>query len=149
MNKKRSSILLIVTLGIWGILLYRIIRYYQAEDVFVVEIGDRITAVQDTIPTDTLLLNYPDPFSDEAVNRSDEPDLFVPDMASPPSLVYLGMVNNRTMKKSFACIRIGNNQLIVKKNEIVNGIRIVAIYRDSLAVDFNSHFFTFSQNVGK
>lgn len=151
MNRKKSIILISVNAVVWGFLLYRIVWFKQKDDSYDAIKTVNIQPANNSVDSDSLILNYADPFLAGFPNDEEtwEEDQIFSAPVSPPSLVFLGMVKNHGRKMSFASLKLGDKHFIVKKNDVFEGITIKSIFSDSIVVSYSGTSFRYFLNNRK
>lgn len=150
-NKTLTYILVVVVVGIWGIILYRIFDAVKSGDdsVAPAAIKQEKEAYNDfSIPKDTtkLMLNYRDPFGitkqkdtvAKAINLA-----HVAKVASPlkPAInwsfiTYSGFIRNPASKKLIALVNINGQNLTLVEGETKNRVKLLRNLRDSIKISY-------------
>ena len=154
-NKKLLLILIPCTLLLWGMILYKIFS--------VVSPGDEMGASPNLLPsanineallTDTFSINpnYRDPFLGKtaktiSTNSEENPSpkketnhttVSTPVITNPfPSIVYGGLIKNKQSNKQLILVQINGQGTMMKLGDVVNGVELTKVFRDSIEVKFN------------
>jgi hypothetical protein len=150
-NKKMLYVLIPAVLLVWGMIIYKIVSPVSG--------GDNITGLQNNqfalsstteILNDTFSINpnYRDPFlgkttkkSNPSENKESNADIdpIKKNTATStkwPSLIYGGMIKNQKSNKQLVLIQINGQSSSIKLGEVINGIELIKIFRDSIEVRF-------------
>lgn len=147
-TKSTTFILIIVVIGVWGYVIYKVFQAIQADDTIGITNKKR-TIVQEELSyyslkiQDSLNLNFRDPiyYKDESkqkVQPSNEKsesnyvqDNYIPPIMEPEiNILYLGFIENEKSKKKTAIVQIDGNQYMLSLHEGINGIKLLDIKRD-------------------
>jgi len=149
MPKKRlNTILIIAVTLIWGVLLFRFISPYfkQTDTVITADVLAKKTIIV-TKKKDTVNLHFPqrDPFlgvtttvpkkknpTTNVVRKKTTVSTLKP--VTWPKIEYLGFVKSKASTRRLGLIRINGVLHRVNKNEVVEGLKIVQIDKDSILV---------------
>jgi hypothetical protein len=130
-NKNLLYILILGTLLIWGVILYKIMNVIGSEkdelnsEKNYIAMVDKNESLPDTF---TILANYTDPVV----------ELQKPIVITPwPAIVYLGVIKNQKSNKQFVMVQINNQSNAMKLGEIIEGVTLLKVYKDSVEVKFN------------
>ena len=151
MKKKRINIvLIIVVVGLWGTLIYKYFRPHLAGQVVSQSIeyqnnNEVRIATKDTF--ELRRLDF-DPFFNKVVNKS---VVFTSNAAVSyppkkpvvknlnkvfPTVSYFGYIKSTKRAKEMILIKINQQLKRVRLNQIIDGLIIKSIYRDSIEVVF-------------
>ena len=136
-NKKLIPVLLVVAVGVWGLIIYRVAVYSG---------GGRVNAITNE-ESDTLLLNYRDPFLGTVPRGVKQPSprvrakATVEEPDSPPGFQFAGRI--RKGKRDFWLMKSGDNtRLVSVKEKNVDGYRVEGVYRDSVCLRNGRRVYT-------
>lgn len=155
MNKK-LIILIVLVLGVWGAIGYRVYVALNVDEVPVVMRKRKVTT--DTIaPTRyTLLLSYPDPFLKKAhevkqkvtprpstINKKQTIETPLQSAADTyidwNKVEYLGAMRNARTGVWIATIKIAEKEYLVREQEQVDLFSVTYIRADSIGVKYNKN----------
>lgn len=131
-NKKLIPVLLVVAVGVWGLIIYRVAVYSGGGRVMT-KMAEKRHAITNE-ESDTLFLNYRDPFLGTVPRGVEEPD-------SPPGFQFAGRI--RKGKRDFWLMKSGDNtRLVSVKEKNVDGYRVEGVYRDSVCLRKGRRVYT-------
>jgi hypothetical protein len=151
--------LIIAATGIWGLIIYRVIRATHSEGSASIDISPvsvhRIPEV--SVDTFTLYNDYPDPFvpANEEVDTVTEIRAADIKVANPPSdlttqsdanvsniIKFRGVVTNPQKKIKIAIVSINNKEFVVHERDNVEGVFIRKIKLEKLEINYKNKDFT-------
>jgi hypothetical protein len=152
LKKKINIILLIVVLGVWGAILYKIANGYflKSENILATNSSTHLSRIK-IIQKDTFELIKPkrDPFLDKENLEKDEIVVSKPKKTSYasvspktsfvvniPTIRYFGYITTENLQ-STALLSINNKKIKLALNQEYKGIKLILIQRDSIKVIFN------------
>ena len=144
-SKKSILLLFVVAVVVWGLVIYRVVVYSGGGKVMPGIAGERY--VIENRKTDTLFLNYRDPFLGTVprITRQSPPrarakvTLEEPD--SPPGFQFAGRI--RKGKQDYWLMKSGGNtRLVPVKEKNVDGYRVERVYRDSVCLRKGKKVYT-------
>ncbi|MXV50403.1 hypothetical protein GS399_05410 [Pedobacter sp. HMF7647] len=154
-KKQLTYLLLLAVLGIWGIIIYRLIFSGQDELLPVPGVGPGVQAAflsdKDFVSdTARLWLNYPDPFTGETGAIADKSvSTVVPEkqvmlqapvvrkpVVSWPMMSYNGFVVRQASHQLIALLTISGQEKLLAEGERFAGVEIVRNFKDSLKVRY-------------
>ncbi len=145
-NKKLTYILLPVVIGIWAYLFYSFFLKLKGSDdniVFKKDFIPSLTLEKLAVDTFSIEPNYRDPFLDKSAEvqktvKTTPANVIVTKNTGMgwPKLVYSGIIKNQTGNKQLALIQINGKQNRIQLNQIIDGVSITKITRDSILVKF-------------
>lgn len=160
-NKKYIIWLLLLVVFIWGAIIIQIIDLSEEEN--------NINATSEIINNDvttkeadsfTLFLSYHDPFlMNNDINLTTENELQTTEshfenfrkqsseqnnnsLRKKPEIAYHGLVKNIASKKIIVVLNIDFQDYLLSENEVIQGIELLKIYRDSVLVKYNNEIIT-------
>jgi len=153
-NKKLTYFLIAAAIGLWGLIVYRVIGAMTADDdtspqVAIARIKEAYNDF--SLPKDTakLLLNYRDPFGsakakDTAANRPQKPVLIknpaMPRVVKPAVnwsfISYSGYIRNPSTKKLIALVSIGGQSTTLAEGESKSQVKLIKNLRDSIKISY-------------
>jgi hypothetical protein len=150
-NKKLTYFLVVIVLGLWGLILYRVFDAVAANDdnqlpVLVHQVKD--TYGNFSIPNDTakLMLNYRDPFGlpepkDTVTKRnqllsSKKITQTVRPAINWSFISYSGYIRNPASKKLIALVSINGQNVTLAEGETKVRVKLVKNMRDSIKVSY-------------
>jgi hypothetical protein len=159
MSKKKINIILIPSaIVIWVVVLLKVLTFTGPT-------GDSLSGKSvlpekqdDKSSSDTLglLLNYRDPFvagsSPFIIKKTDDKDTEIfhkPQVVTPPSVTYHGLIDPGKNRNGVALADINNRSFLVSKGDTLAGLKIVNIFRDSLVFEFQKNLFTIKNTQQK
>ena len=158
--KKKLIIYLLVfcVLGIWTMVLFRIIRSMGDKDTLSGTTKSTLPAQKTDIPklypdTSESLMDFPDPFTGAAVVIVDTTTkkiikkasvvLQLPPAEDPvPRFKYLGYVKPGSGKDGVAIISHNGQERMLKKGDTLYGATLIAIKRDGVIVQYRNRSVT-------
>jgi len=150
-NKKLIYFLIIVVLGVWGIIIYRVFSAIGNgdDDAATPAVKPIKEAFNDyAIPKDTtkLLLNYRDPFG--LVKQKDTAGTVIHAVKRMNSTVnikpainwsfitYSGYIRNPSTKRLVALVSVNGQNLTLAEGETKNQVKLLRNLRDSIKVSY-------------
>ena len=125
-NKKLIPVLLVVAVGVWGLIIYRVAVYSGGGRVMT-KMAEKRHAITNE-ESDTLFLNYRDPFLGTVPRGVKQPSprvrakATVEEPDSPPGFQFAGRI--RKGKRDFWLMKSGDNtRLVSVKEKNVDGYR--------------------------
>lgn len=148
--KNKVQWLVVLVLGIWGTIAYKIFQSRDTEDMpestHVVEHVNNSAETRDDYP---LLLRYRDPFLDgkpkpKVASQAKKPaakkdkliDTSLNIIVPWEKIEYMGSIYNATRKITLATIRIDGAEHMAKQGEFVAGFKIENVTNDSIQLSF-------------
>ena len=142
-NKKLIPVLLVVAVGVWGLIIYRVAVYSGRVMTKMAEKRHAITNEE----SDTLFLNYRDPFLGTVPRVVKQPfprvraKATVEEPDSPPGFQFAGRI--RKGKRDFWLMKLeGDTRLVSVKEKNVDGYRVEGVYRDSVCLRKGRRVYT-------
>lgn len=149
-NKKLTYILILLVLGVWGLILYRIFDAAGSSGTPVpVVVKSEKEAFNDfSIPKDTgkLLLNYRDPFGltrlkDTTVSHPKAMSGKLAVVVAKPAvnwsfISYLGYVRNPASKRMVALVTINGQNATLAEGETKSQVKLLKNLRDSIKISY-------------
>lgn len=154
-SNRTKYLMLLLVVSIWGLVVYRFLTYRTDG-----ALSDQVTTNQNfdisqkSGDTFTLALNYADPFYSHTPERStagDNPQTaekpaekarVVIEPPKPrivwPAVLYKGVVLNEKHNSNSVIIIINGSTQILKKGDEVQGVRVISIGKDSIALRFSN-----------
>jgi len=151
-NKKLTYFLIAAVVGVWALIIYRVVGAATAEDD--ASLPMPTSAVKEayndfSLPKDTtkLLLNYRDPFGlvkpKDTITLKPTKSLShnsLPAVAKPAMnwsfITYSGYIRNPSTKKLVALVSINGQSLTLSEGEIKNQVKLVKNLRDSIKISY-------------
>ena len=161
MKNKGAYLLLPLVLALWILIGYRIYKYIRHPDVILVnkQAEDITTSPVSYIPdTFNIEANYRDPFlgsiypHEEAksiVKTASIPKPLAAVKSPWPVIIYKGIIRNKDSNKALALLTVNGKLKSLTENDNLNGIKVIAIERDSLTVTFEGERRFFHKTGGK
>lgn len=157
MKKAIQIGLIICVLGIWGVVIYRLIGNSNEviansnEKISIIPTSANKINYSDSV----LYLDYPDPFlrnvktsspiSYSSSNKRTKPiekPLIKKEIKPEPEkwidLVYKGLITNNKNGEQFGLVSILGSDLVVKKNDLISDTKIIFLSRDSIGLQSKS-----------
>ena len=136
-NKKLIPVLLVVAVGVWGLIIYRVAVYSGGGRVMT-KMAEKRHAITNE-ESDTLFLNYRDPCLGTVPRVRAKATVEEPD--SPPGFQFAGRI--RKGKRDFWLMKSGDNtRLVSVKEKNVDGYRVEGVYRDSVCLRKGRRVYT-------
>jgi len=153
-NKKLTYFLIAAAIGLWGLIVYRVIGAMTADDDTFPQVA--IASVKEayndfSLPKETakLLLNYRDPFGsakakDTAANRPQKPVLnknpAMPRVVKPAMnwsfISYSGYIRNPSTTKLIALVSIYGQSATLAEGESKSQVKLIKNLRDSIKISY-------------
>lgn len=155
-NKKLLYILIPIVLLVWGVIIYRIFNVVNGSGSNEVRKSSFVenTVNENLIDTFSIHPNYRDPFISKRAKKTTSENIVVSAITKPdlikkvtntvplsnkwPSIVYNGLIKNEKSNKQLALVQINGQSNILQLGNVVEGIELTKIFRDSIEVKFNS-----------
>jgi hypothetical protein len=155
-NKTSTYILLIIVLGLWIVVFYRIYKSFFSEDegemVAVVNAKPNKIVLEDS-NTFLLKANYQDPFLGKfatslmrsgnssgvvtTVNKTSIPKVKIEPVKIDWSFIkYFGLIKNHQTQKQVALVSINGRQHMVSEGDNVDEVLFVKNFRDSIKITY-------------
>lgn len=157
-NKKLTFVLIPLVLALWGTILYRIFHVVNGD-----KDSDRITenaiveSAGSALLPDTFSIHpdYRDPFGAKRINKvvfsenkvsaasrntiiKNEPLRTAISITPWPTLTYSGLIKNQKSNVQLAMVQINGQASIMKTGDIISGVELLKIVRDSIEVKFRA-----------
>jgi hypothetical protein len=151
-SNKGLYILLPLVAVVWGIIIYRIIKYVGQENTAIAELTlNEIKFEPEKFQNDTfsILANYRDPFlgsasieranshSPSRTTSSPASTSSLQPKAKTPTIIFKGIVKNKKSDKTIAVLKINDRTKMLAKGQTVDGIQLLNVSRDSIQVAYN------------
>ena len=137
MNKKRKTyLLLVLVIGVWGLIGYNIFSYLNPEAPhFEPQIQQQFTVHKETKQKDTLVIsNYRDPFLGKIkTNRKNLKTQNTP-IINYPTVVYHGIVKGAKVKSYI--ISVHNQQELVKIGHTFLGVKLISANTKQIIITY-------------
>lgn len=154
-NKKLLYVLIPAVLLVWGIIIYKIVAPASLEENTTGLQNIQFASNSTTeILSDTFSINpnYRDPFLSKEVKKSIPSENKVSNVvAAPavikkitepsikwPALIYSGLIKNQKSNKQLVLISINGQSSSIKIGEVINGIELMKVFKDSIEVKFGN-----------
>ena len=153
-NKKLLYVLIPAVLLVWGIIIYKIVAPGSGgDDTSPLKNNEFITSSSTEILNDTFSINpnYRDPFLGKSIKKTIPSENKVSNVTIPtvikktteptikwPSVIYAGLIKNKKSNKQLVLIQINGQSSSIKVGEIINGIELINIFKDSIEVKFGN-----------
>jgi len=163
-NKKVTYILGILVLGVWGMIIYKVIQATGGDDDhgFQTQATYKKEAFNDyEVPKDTtkLLLNYRDPFSEG--KQKDTTEIPVSKLVHPASsrpviqkpminwnfIKYAGFIHNPGSKKIIAILSINGKEQLLAEGETAGEVKLIKNMKDSIKVLYQGNIKFITMNT--
>jgi hypothetical protein len=165
MNKKTLYILIPAVAIIWGMIIYKIVTGVSGPDrVFVVNSVQEENKVEKFLPdTFNLINNYPDPFlkqvrqkvkKENNIKKDDQPrtrslrnrENTFKRGRRWPDINYGGIIENKKNNTNVCLININNQDYLMNENDVINEVKLINYYEDSIIVEFNEQTKTINKS---
>lgn len=152
MKKKLTYLMLPVVIGIWGIIFYRIFFTGGNDPVSTIAKNSIPAGPADKVSADTftLIADYRDPFLGKPLITTapttgrkiiDNPAKKIsplPVSTTWPAVSYSGMIRNQASADQLAILQVNGQSFMARTGEIVQGLKVMKIYRDSVEIAFGN-----------
>jgi hypothetical protein len=152
-NRKILYVLLPLAILLWGIIIYRIIIHLRNSNSVFISNSEDIVINNEVIIEDTFLIHadYKDPFIERSIvsivadltakniRPQDARESISQSSYSWPAIRYGGMIMNKSSDTYLYLIEIENNNLFVKKGDVIGMIEIREVFKDSIIVGYKKH----------
>lgn len=166
-SKKSTYLLIILVLGVWGAVAYKIFSHIRKGDDTEQVYNFNNSKVDEVFATDTqivLSLNYPDPFLKGSrhnaggdmrtvstkVNIRERIDpLYGQNTQSQvvwPEIIYSGIVRNKKTNEALGLVQITNSSQLMRPGQDFGGVRLLELYSDSIRLNFQNQKKTIRKN---
>jgi type II secretory pathway component PulC len=144
-NKKTVYVILPVVIGLWALVIYKIVTIYSASEGTVVNTGSFVLPILISNSADTFSIaaNYRDPFlgkkESPAPDNAPKPAPRPEKVAEPiqwPAITYGGVIKSRKSNVPLCMVSINGQTNFMKEGEVAAGIQLKKIYKDSIDVLF-------------
>jgi len=141
-NKKITYLLIALVGLIWGLVFYKVYSKFGGNGALKKNLSQPMV-VTESVRSDSiyaLLLNYPDPFLKGVGQLSDTPvkNSGAPKTIKWPPVEYRGLLTSNGKKESTGLLKVQTSNLLVKKGKIYAEIKIQAIGRDSIFLEYKN-----------
>lgn len=156
-NKKTVYFLLFLTLIIWGIIITRFYSSLKQDAQPLVNNENIVELKGEFVSSDfKIIANYRDPFLGEFKGKENSTIAIAnkaipstprknPSLTQWPSIKYLGSISNGDKKKQIVMIAINGKERIMKQKDLIDGVTLGKIYRDSIEVVYNGEWRYFKR----
>ena len=151
-EKKKLYILLPLVALVWGVIGFRVYEYYTANQPETeTEIMINKTPLKSGSDSFSLFNDYPDPFLGEVLRVSlpgsrsgSHKKVALPIVKLPvkapevirwPVVQYKGTIKSEKNGKVYAVVTINNRERLVKEKDLVDGLAVFSIRKDSIGLD--------------
>ena len=155
MKQQKISILIVLVIGIWGFIGYRIYSHFHDEEPVYARVSHKVReeAANKDLERYTLLLSYRDPFlragEQRAVLKTVQPLHSEARIVAPKpgvtapvqvalvnwsKIQYRGVVYNPSRKRKMAALTINGAEHFLQEGEMGDGLRVLVITGDSIQV---------------
>jgi type II secretory pathway component PulC len=157
-SNKSLYILLPVVFIVWGIIIYRLVKYVGQGNAALptpafIEANFEPEKLQED--TFTISANYRDPFLGEikkveAITGAPKPMKPAPKpVAKPeipwPTIIFKGLIKNKDAKKTYALLTINGKTKSFSDKEEWQGIKIQSVVKDSVLLIYNKQKRSFKR----
>jgi len=152
-KKKKTYLLLVAVLGLWGTIGYQVISALDPEESEVITENVSVDFSPQKTKTDTFSITQVerDPFLGKLTWRLDstkknkQKTTKKPDLENPwPQIKYQGMVKKQGAASEIFIITINQQQYLLKKNQELEDVKLLKGNSKEIKVRFNKETKTFS-----
>ena len=149
-NKKMTYLLLVLTVLLWGGVVYRIVSYTGNDSPIPQNSVKEVSMSRADTLDFSLKLDYRDPFlntgrkQEVAGLRKVSNRVMSKPVPVPPVFKYKGLIRNK--KNIYAVIESEGSVETISKHTPIDGYRILAINSDSLVVEKNGQKYSVKAN---
>jgi hypothetical protein len=151
-NKKMTYLLLIVVLGIWGIIFYKIYMSIKSSDKLTVRDYSMLNKNDSNlykIDTFSIVNNYRDPFITSKMatyeNKSkvghhmvaQKPIVSQNAQIKWPTIAYNGMIKSKKSSQQLVLVKINGTSDFMTKGSSFSGVQLLRVYKDSIEVGYS------------
>jgi hypothetical protein len=160
-NKKLVYILLPLAVIIWGIIIFRIIKYVNQDAELVLPDQPLFSLLNDTTIVDsfTIVANYSDPFkrsiytpstsiesTKKVSNRSNRVNRNIQNKRIRwPNITYGGIIESNEHNEIIAIVNIDNKNCLMRIEEESQEVMVLEIYNDSIKVRYQEELKTITK----
>jgi len=138
-NKKVAFLLLSLAAVIWGTIIYRVFKAVHStttlQQIAPANDSDFFSSLADTF---SVKANYRDPFLGRRnVEALPPKPMFTSSshaITKWPVINYLGTIHNKNSDKKLALVKIDQKDYIMKASDIIAGVELSKIFKDSVIV---------------
>jgi hypothetical protein len=138
-NKKFLYILLPLTVLIWSLIIYNLLKNYFPKEKPYYEFDKGSIEINRNVVLDTFTLinNYKDPFLSSApiIKESVDKLIVLPknnETVIWPEIYYKGNIINHISKKIIVNVQINKRDYLIKESEIIDELQLIKINEDSV-----------------
>jgi hypothetical protein len=145
-SKKTVYLVLPVVIGLWALVIYKIVNIYSASEGKLVAASSFIPPVLIANSNDTFSItaNYRDPFlgkteTPAAVNNTPKTPPPPKKIAEPtkwPVITYGGVIKSRKSNAQLCMVSINGQTNFMKEGDVLSDVQLKKIYKDSIDVVF-------------
>lgn len=144
-NKKTVYLVLPVVVGLWALVIYKVVQIYSASEEKVTSANAFIPPVLISSAADTFSIaaDYIDPFLGRSIVKSDhkasEPTQLPKKIMEPlkwPAIAYGGMIKSRKSNDQLCMVVINGQSNFMKEGDITKDVQLKKVYKDSIEVVF-------------
>jgi len=152
-KKKKTYLLLVAVLGLWGTIGYRVISTLNPEETVVVAENISVDFSPEKAKVNTFSITpiERDPFLGKLIRKGTKVKgnqgrkVKKPDLENPwPQIQYQGMVKKQNASSKIFIITINQQQHLLKKNQELKNIKLLKGDSKEVQVSFNKEVKTFS-----
>lgn len=149
-------LLIPLTIGLWGVIIYRIVNPVSGNDEFMSYNNALIHESKELILSDTFSIecNYPDPFLGKKISKMEgvgsksssavslkvknakEKKQIVTQTIVWPEIIYRGIIKNQKSNKQLALVQINGKGNTMRTGDKVDNIELTKVFKDSIEVRF-------------
>jgi type II secretory pathway component PulC len=144
-NKKIIISLVLLTVAVWGTIIFRIVKSIHLSDTVAVTntepASNKLIAVADTF---SIKGDYRDPFLGRRIIASLPKKIqAAPVKPKPlpvvatinwPNISYSGIIKNQNSTRELALIKVDQKDFIMKTGDVAKGVELNKIFKDSVIV---------------
>lgn len=151
-NKKVTTLLIIVVVGIWGVIFFRLVSSMSGEDDYIgrSDIRVKINAKDfQEIKPYILIAKYRDPFLGRTFHEegkgviSQRKNIPIVKKETIPAveidwsfIKYLGLINNSKINKKVGLISINNDEYMISDGDVIKEVKCIKTYKDSICISY-------------
>jgi len=144
-NKKTVYLVLPVVVGLWALVIYKVVNIYSASEKAVVSTSSFVPPVfvSNTMDTFSITANYRDPF----LGKTEVPAVKKTPVVAPPpkkvieptpwpAVTYGGVIKSRKSNEQLCMVSINGQTNFMKEGDVISDVLLKKIYKDSIDVVF-------------
>ena len=144
-NKKTVYLVLPIVIGLWALVIYKVVHIYSSSDETVVASSSFVPPILKSNFSDTFSIaaTYRDPFLGKTVSPTVSKTSIAPQplkkISEPtkwPGITYGGVIKSRKSNAQLGMVSINGQTNFMKEGDVISDVLLKKIYKDSIDVVF-------------